>query len=67
MIMALARNIPQGTASLKDGRWERSQLTGVKLRGKTIGILGLGKGSEVALRANAFGMKVLAYDPLFRR
>ena len=56
MIMSLARNIPQGTASLKDGRWERSQLTGVELRGKTIGILGLGKvGSEVALRANAFG------------
>ena len=65
MIMSLARNIPQGTASLKDGRWERSQLTGVELRGKTIGILGLGKvGSEVALRANAFGMKVMAYDPV---
>ncbi len=65
MIMALARNIPQGTASLKQGRWDRSKLTGVELRGKSIGILGLGKvGSEVALRANAFGMKVLGYDPV---
>ena len=65
MIMALARNIPQGTASLKEGRWDRSKLTGVELRGKSIGILGLGKvGSEVALRANAFGMKVLGYDPV---
>ncbi|MEE3233924.1 MAG: phosphoglycerate dehydrogenase [Candidatus Latescibacterota bacterium] len=65
MIMALARNIPQGSATLKNGLWERSKLTGVELRGKTLGILGLGKvGSEVALRANAFGMKVIAYDPM---
>ena len=65
MIMALARNIPQGCATLKDGLWERGKLTGVELRGKTLGILGLGKvGSEVALRANAFGLKVLAYDPM---
>ena len=65
MIMALARNIPQGCATLKDGLWERSKLTGVELRGKTLGILGLGKvGSEVAVRANAFGMRVMAYDPM---
>lgn len=68
MLMALARNIPQGTASLKAGLWERSKLTGVELRGKTLGVLGLGKvGSEVALRANAFGMKVLSYDPVVSR
>ena len=41
MLMALARNIPQGTASLKAGLWERSKLTGVELRGKTLGVLGL--------------------------
>ena len=41
MIMALARNIPQGCATLKDGLWERSKLTGVELRGKTLGILGI--------------------------
>ncbi|MBI2502674.1 MAG: phosphoglycerate dehydrogenase [Candidatus Latescibacteria bacterium] len=64
MLMALARNIPQATASLKAGKWDRSRYTGVELAGKTIGVLGLGKvGREVALRASSFKMKVLGYDP----
>jgi len=68
MLMALARNIPQGTASIKAGLWERSKFTGVELCGKTVGILGLGKvGREVALRASAFGMRVLGYDPVVSR
>ncbi len=64
MLMALARNIAQATASLKAGKWERGRYTGVELAGKTIGVLGLGKvGREVAQRASAFKMKVLGYDP----
>jgi len=64
MLMALARNIPQATASIKEGKWERSEYTGVELAGKTLGVLGLGKvGREVASRAAAFRMKVLGHDP----
>ncbi|MEE2658666.1 MAG: phosphoglycerate dehydrogenase [Candidatus Latescibacterota bacterium] len=64
MLMALARNVPQATASLKDGRWDRSKYIGVELAGKTIGVIGLGKvGGEVAQRAAGFRMSVLGYDP----
>jgi len=64
MLMSLARNIPQATASLKDGDWKRSSYTGVELAGKTIGVIGLGKiGREVVQRSVAFRMKVLGYDP----
>ena len=64
MLMALARNIPQATAALKDGRWDRSRYTGVELRGKILGVIGLGKvGRELAQRGAAFKMKVLGYDP----
>jgi len=64
MILALARRIPQADASLRAGLWERSKFVGTELFGKTLGILGLGKiGTEVAKRAQAFGMRVLAYDP----
>jgi D-3-phosphoglycerate dehydrogenase len=56
--------VPQGQASLKAGRWERSQLMGIELRGRTLGVVGLGRiGSEVARRARAFEMRVIAYDP----
>jgi D-3-phosphoglycerate dehydrogenase len=66
MMMALARNVPQGTASMKSGRWERSAFTGVELAGKTIGVFGLGQvGREVAQRAAALQMRVLAFDPPF--
>ncbi len=64
MLMALARHIPQSHMSMKAGKWDRKQFQGVELWQKTLGILGMGRiGSEVARRATAFGMRVLAYDP----
>ena len=64
MLIALARNIPQATGSLKARKWERSRYIGVELSGKTLGILGLGKvGRQVAARGAAFGMRVCGYDP----
>jgi len=64
MMMALARNIPQAQASMKEAKWDRKSFQGVELYNKTLGIIGLGRiGSEVARRAIAFGMRVLAYDP----
>ena len=64
LIFALARHIPQADASLKSGAWKRSQFMGSEIRGKTLGIIGLGNiGSEVAKRARGLEMKVLAYDP----
>jgi D-3-phosphoglycerate dehydrogenase len=64
MLLAQARNIPQAHAALTEGRWERSQWTGVELFDKTLGIVGLGRiGKLVAQRAHAFGMKIVAYDP----
>ncbi len=64
MMMALSRNIPQGTASLKAGRWEKSKLQGREITGKTLGVIGLGKiGRVVADRAKGLRMNVIAYDP----
>ncbi|MFO7247562.1 MAG: phosphoglycerate dehydrogenase [Bacillota bacterium] len=64
MLMALARHIPQACAALKAGTWDRKSFVGVELAGKTLGIVGLGRiGSEVAKRAKAFHMRVVAYDP----
>ena len=64
MIMALARRIPQAYAHLRAGLWERSKFVGTELFGKTLGIVGMGKiGTEVAKRAQSFGMHVIAYDP----
>src|SRR6266576_6719855 len=64
MLMALARKIPQANASIKAGEWNRKAFQGIELYNKTLGILGMGRiGSEVAKRAVAFGMTVLAYDP----
>ena len=64
LLVALARNIPQAHAALKQGRWERSSYGGVELAGKTLGVLGFGRiGQQVARRANGLGMRVLAYDP----
>jgi D-3-phosphoglycerate dehydrogenase len=68
LILAQARNIPQANQALRDGRWERSRFQGAELYGKTLGILGLGRvGALVAQRANAFGMRLLAYDPFVSR
>src|SRR3989338_6256281 len=62
MMLALSRNIPQANQSLKSGEWDRKRFMGVELLGKTLGIIGLGRiGAEVAKRACAFGMKVVAY------
>ncbi len=64
MMLALARNIPQAHATMKDKQWLRSKLMGVEMRGKTLGIVGLGRiGSGVAKRAIAMEMRVIAYDP----
>ena len=64
MLLSLARRVPQAYASMAAGKWDRKQFQGTELAGKTLGVLGLGRiGSEVARRAMAFGMKVLAYDP----
>lgn len=64
LLLALVRHIPQAHASLASGRWARESFVGTELAGKTLGVVGLGKiGSEVARRALAFGMRVLAHDP----
>jgi D-3-phosphoglycerate dehydrogenase / 2-oxoglutarate reductase len=64
MLLALSRNIPQANTSLRGGDWDRKTYKGVEVRGKTLGILGMGRiGTEVARRARAFEMKVIAYDP----
>jgi D-3-phosphoglycerate dehydrogenase len=68
LILAQARNIPQAHSALRDGRWERDRFQGTELYGKTLGILGLGRvGTLVAQRCNAFGMRLLAYDPFVSR
>jgi D-3-phosphoglycerate dehydrogenase / 2-oxoglutarate reductase len=68
LILAQARNIPQAHSALRDGRWERGRFQGTELYGKTLGILGLGRvGTLVAQRCNAFGMRLLAYDPFVSR
>ncbi len=59
-----ARPVPQAAASMKAGQWDRKSFSGIELFRKTLGIIGLGRiGAEVAKRAQAFGMRVLAYDP----
>jgi D-3-phosphoglycerate dehydrogenase len=64
LMLALARSIPAANASVREGKWERSRFTGVELEGKVLGICGLGRiGREVARRASAFRMKILAFDP----
>ncbi len=64
LMLAAARRIPQAASSLKAGKWDRKAHTGRQLFDKTLGIVGLGKvGAEVAKRALAFDMKVIAYDP----
>lgn len=64
LLMALARHVPQADATLRNGKWNRKDFLGTEIRGKTLGIIGLGKiGSEVARRALAMEMHVIAYDP----
>ncbi|MDP9238653.1 MAG: phosphoglycerate dehydrogenase [Chloroflexota bacterium] len=64
LMLALARHIPEANASLKAGHWDRSKFKGFEVRGKTLGVVGLGNvGSEVARRAKGLDMNVLACDP----
>jgi D-3-phosphoglycerate dehydrogenase len=64
-IMALARRLAQANASLQSGKWERSKFVGFEVRGKTLGLVGLGRiGTEVARRGRGLEMHVLAYDPV---
>jgi D-3-phosphoglycerate dehydrogenase len=64
LMLALARNVPQAHAQLKAGKWNRKEFTGVELRNKTLGIIGLGNvGSGVAVRSKNFDMRMISYDP----
>lgn len=64
LLLSVARNVPQACASLKAGKWDRTRYQGVELYRKTLGVVGLGRiGKEVARRAAAFGMQVIAFDP----
>jgi D-3-phosphoglycerate dehydrogenase len=64
MLLSLARKVPQAAATMIAGKWDRKLFQGVELAGKTLGVLGMGRiGTEVAKRAIAFGMRVIAYDP----
>jgi D-3-phosphoglycerate dehydrogenase / 2-oxoglutarate reductase len=63
-VIGLLRHIPAADQSMHVGRWDRSALMGSELRGRTLGIIGLGRiGTAVAVRARAFGMTLMAYDP----
>ncbi len=63
-ILCGARPVPQAAASMREGKWDRKSFSGIELFKKTLGIVGLGRiGSEVAKRAQAFGMNVVAFDP----
>jgi D-3-phosphoglycerate dehydrogenase / 2-oxoglutarate reductase len=64
LMLSLARSVPVADAAMKKGVWDKKKLTGAELRGKTLGLVGLGRiGQEVAARARAFGMETVAHDP----
>src|SRR5947199_4171181 len=64
LMLSMARYIPQATASTKGGKWEKKRFLGSELRGKVLGIVGLGSiGREVVKRARSFEMRILAHDP----
>jgi len=65
LMLAVAREIPRADAGMKQGKWLKKELEGVELSGKTLGVIGFGRiGAEVGKRVAAFGMKVVAYDPM---
>lgn len=65
LMLAIAREIPRGDATMKAGKWIKKELEGAELYGKTLGVIGFGRiGAEVGKRAVAFGMNVIGYDPL---
>jgi D-3-phosphoglycerate dehydrogenase len=64
LMLAMARHIPQATSSTRSGKWEKKKFMGNELRGKTLGVIGLGSiGREVVKRARAFEMRIVAHDP----
>ncbi|TYT63768.1 phosphoglycerate dehydrogenase [Natrialba swarupiae] len=64
LLLASARNVSQADSDLSEGDWNKSEYVGTEIRGKTLGVVGFGRiGSEVARRANALGMDIVAYDP----
>ncbi len=64
LLLALTRQVPAAHLATAQGTWQRERFTGIELYGKTLGIIGLGKiGGEVARRASAFGLRVIAFDP----
>jgi D-3-phosphoglycerate dehydrogenase len=68
LLMSLARHIPQATASMKGGKWEKTKFSGIEIMGKTLGVMGLGNiGRIVADRAQGLKMKVVAFDPFIGR
>ena len=68
LMLALARMVPAADHAMKAGKWEKKRFLGTELRGKTLGIAGLGRiGQEVAQRARSFGMRIIAHDPYIAR
>ncbi len=64
LMLALSRFVPAADSAMKAGKWEKKRFLGTEVRGKTLGVAGLGRiGQEVAQRARAFGMRVVAHDP----
>ena len=64
LLLSMARQIPQATGSMKNGKWEKKKFMGVELYSKTLGIIGLGNiGSHVAKMAQGMGMNVITFDP----
>jgi D-3-phosphoglycerate dehydrogenase len=68
LMLCLARDIPRADHTMKEGKWEKKGFEGVELNGKTLGFIGIGRiGYEVGVRAKAFGMKLIAYDPYIKQ
>jgi D-3-phosphoglycerate dehydrogenase len=64
LMISMARSVPRANETMHEGKWEKKSLQGQELRGKTFGIVGLGRiGLEVARRAASFGMELIGYDP----
>ncbi len=67
LLLALVRRIPSADRSMRAGLWDRSRFSGAELAGKTLGLIGAGRvGTEVALRARAFDMRVVVFDPYLK-
>jgi len=67
-VIAFLRKLGEADRSMRDGRWDRSSLLGAELKGRVLGIVGLGRiGGEVAHRARAFGVEVIAFDPYIQQ